>query len=375
MCRRWTQERFENFVSSNFDDRVSVVGKYVNNNTAIKIHCNICGTDYESRPVSIKKNPVGGCPKCYKEHYREKRTKSPEQFKREIFDLVGNEYTFLEDYKNALAKILCRHNKCGYTWEITPNSFLDGTRCPKCGMENFLNCHTYTQKEFDNLVKRKLGSEFEFLEPYKGTQTNTLCKHTKCGYVWSPRPNDLFNGHGCPKCCNQIPWTTKRLIKFTKDHYHGEYTILGECSRATDKVLVRHEVCGHEWKIKVNDFVNGHGCPKCACSKGEAYIERWLENHGISFESQKIFPDCVYKRPLRFDFYINDINLAIEYDGKQHFQEVDAWHDIQESLAIRKKRDSIKNDYCKKNKITLLRIPYTVKDNEIGEVLAKNIAI
>lgn len=31
-------------------------------------------------------------------------------FKRRVYDLVKNEYAFLENYKGALIKILCKHN-------------------------------------------------------------------------------------------------------------------------------------------------------------------------------------------------------------------------------------------------------------------------
>ena len=44
----------------------------------------------------------------------------------------------------------------------------------------------------------------------------------------------------------------------------------------------------------------------------------------------------------RFDFYFPDRNLIIEYDGKE-------WH--KDST-----RDEIKNKFCKKNKIRLVRI-------------------
>ena len=56
-------------------------------------------------------------------------------------------------------------------------------------------------------------------------------------------------------------------------------------------------------------------------------------------------------------------NTCIEYDGKQHYMNVDFQgnctdEELSEKLKINKKRDKIKDKYCKKNGIKLLRIPY-----------------
>lgn len=65
---------------------------------------------------------------------------------------------------------------------------------------------------------------------------------------------------------------------------------------------------------------------------------------------------------LPFDFYLPEYNLCIEYDGEQHFKPVDfankgrEWADKQ--FEIRRTCDEIKTEYCKKNNIKLLRIPY-----------------
>jgi hypothetical protein len=50
-------------------------------------------------------------------------------------------------------------------------------------------------------------------------------------------------------------------------------------------------------------------------------------------------------------------NLCIEYDGKQHFKPIKYWGG-QKSFDLTKKRDKIKNEYCKKNNIILIRFGY-----------------
>ena len=102
----------------------------------------------------------------------------------------------------------------------------------------------------------------------------------------------------------------------------------------------------------------------CGClrSKGEAKIKKILTENNIPFISQKTFPSCISPNgiPLRFDFYINNKYL-LEYDGKQHFMpgKSDKGWNSKEHFELRKEYDNIKDEWCKKNNISLIRIPYT----------------
>lgn len=50
--------------------------------------------------------------------------------------------------------------------------------------------------------------------------------------------------------------------------------------------------------------------------------------------------------------------------SKQHFEEVPRWGKLEDT----QRRDNIKNEWCKKNDIRMLRIPYTEK-NDINHIL------
>ena len=83
---------------------------------------------------------------------------------------------------------------------------------------------------------------------------------------------------------------------------------------------------------------------------GESLTAWFLDKHNISYEFQKYFNDCRCKetnRILPFDFYLTDYNCCIEIDGPEH-----------KNNDIRKNRDRIKNRYCKKNNIRLIRIKW-----------------
>jgi very-short-patch-repair endonuclease len=119
------------------------------------------------------------------------------------------------------------------------------------------------------------------------------------------------------------------------------------------------EACikGHVFKQKVSNHLQGKGCNICRESLGERIISIFLENNNIKYTRQKKFKECKYLSLLPFDFYLDDFNILIEYDGIQHFEPVSVFGG-KEEFEKTKIRDKIKNEYCFKNNIRLFRISY-----------------
>ena len=104
----------------------------------------------------------------------------------------------------------------------------------------------------------------------------------------------------------------------------------------------------------------------CGClrSKGENLVAEFLKEQNIPFKREYSFDNCINKRPLRFDFAIfnqkEELILLIEINGKQHY-EPRFFHpkkDAQEIFEEQVNRDKIKQEYCIKNNLNLLVIPY-----------------
>ena len=113
-------------------------------------------------------------------------------------------------------------------------------------------------------------------------------------------------------------------------------------------------------------------CQKCSKKQSsyETKTEDWLIMNGFEFYKQHRFDDCKDCRTLPFDFYLPSKNICIEVDGEQHHRE----HSIYYS-GITIQHDSIKDEYCKKNGMRLIRIPFSAynKRNEYKEILSSNI--
>lgn len=94
-------------------------------------------------------------------------------------------------------------------------------------------------------------------------------------------------------------------------------------------------------------------------SKGELAVNSYLTKLGYDVKKQFTFDDCKDKRKLPFDsmFHIDNRICLIEFDGEQHYKAVDHFGG-EEHLRYIQNHDKIKNEYCLKNNIPLLRIRY-----------------
>ena len=126
--------------------------------------------------------------------------------------------------------------------------------------------------------------------------------------------------------------------------------------------------CGNTCIVSGKALRNGT-TQSCGCLKsvGEQKITSILQQNNIFFEREKIFNDF---KPYRYDFYVNN-EYVIEYDGRQHFQDYN-WGKEEYSLQRTQERDALKNSYCLKNNIPIIRIPYTHYEEIILEDLLLN---
>jgi len=122
---------------------------------------------------------------------------------------------------------------------------------------------------------------------------------------------------------------------------------------------------GHEFQAKIsNRTANRTKCPYCLNYKTQEIVREFFQNLlGVSFKhsSPPWLLNKKTNRLLRLDGFNEKLGLAFEYDGEFHFKNHPKAN--KEELLKTKNRDKIKNQLCKENNITLIRIPYTEKNN------------
>jgi predicted nucleic-acid-binding Zn-ribbon protein len=293
-----TNERFLQEAVIVWGDEFSILEPYVDAHTKIKIRHNICGQVIEKSPHSLLAGH--GCPKCkYTEHGR-RMARTTEEFKKEVFNAAGNEYTVLGEYYKNNTPIKLKHNSCGHVWNANPSWFLNGSRCPKCMRKKVARKRTLSQTEF---VKRVLETEL------------------------------------------------------------GEYVVIGKYVKCETKIEMHHNTCGRSYYVTPSMFMSGNRCPYCVSSSksnGEKLISKFLKTNKIIFTMGYKIPECKNINPLPFDFAIfkdKKLIALIEFDGVQHFKPVKAFGG-ETSFHRQKINDEKKTEFCKSNNIPLCRISY-----------------
>lgn len=310
------------------------------------------------------------------------KRKTDAEFRADVKTLVGDEYIVLEKYQGAQSKIKIKHQKCGFVFEMTPDSLLRGHGCPQCKKLKISQALRKTNDEFCLSVKKLVGNEYLILDNYKGSRNKIRFKHQKCGSVFKMTPNAFLNGERCPTCRNKII-AIKQAIPFLKIKERinkvaqNEYKILSQNYISTHKkAIFLHKKCSHMFKMTPQNFLKGERCPFCKLSKGEKAITNYLQVRKIMFKTQFKISDCKDKYPLPFDFAVfNDdhsLNCLIEYQGEQHFYNPFSYHHKQwfnkKSILDTQKHDAMKLQYCKDHGIKLIRINHPQTDSKSNSI-------
>jgi hypothetical protein len=192
---------------------------------------------------------------------------------------------------------------------------------------------------------------------------------------------DISQEKGCGLCsCMQIG-NFNNLAYLRPDisrewNFELNYPVRPEevASHAKNKYYWTCNDCGKSYPSSVSKRTGNEprGCPYCSESNMEKRIRNYFENNNIIYAFQKRFNDCKDLLSLPFDFYLPDYNVACEAQGIQHFEIVDFFGG-EEAFIDRKKKDKIKENYCKENNIPFIEIPY-YKFNNIENILEEQLA-
>jgi len=327
--------------------------KYINSRSKIEIICPLHGIFEQKASAHLS---GFGCILCASE----KRKLTTEKFIEKAKLIHNNKYDYsLTKYINSRSKveIICPLHGI---FEQKASAHLNGQRCPDCFGSKKLTTEEFIEKaklihnKYDYSLTKYINSrsKVEIICPLHG--------------IFEQKASSHLRGFGCILCAvEKRKLTTEEFIEKAKLIHNNKYDYsLTEYIKSNKRVIINCYKHGKFLQLP-NSHLNGNGCPNCKSSKGENSIKKFLIENDIKFESQKTFDGCVYKKKLRFDFYLPEKNLVIEYDGEQHFNSVEKFGG-EEEFNKRRVKDRIKNDFCIKNSITILRIKY---DDDLQERL------
>jgi len=292
------------------------------------------------------------------------KKKTNKEFKNEVYRLVKKEYVFIEEYITNLTKIKVTHNKCGNTYDVAPIKFLLGRRCPYCAGNKKL-----VTEDFALYVKEKTNNEYILKDKYINSNTKIKILHKKCNKIFEITPANFKSGYRCSHCYKSKKKTQEEFVNEVKELTNNKYLVVGNYINNKTKIKMKHIVCNNFFEVRPNDFLsNGNRCPYCFGlphnSMKSQVIKEFLIKEDIEFNSEVSFNDLYNEKKLLFDFAIykrGKLICLLEFDGKQHFFPIFSKYDSEQAVSNfnkQQKRDKLKNEYCKKNKIPLIRIKY-----------------
>lgn len=256
-------------------------------------------------------------------------------------------------YTDCRSKIPIKCIEHNLWFEQIPSSNKRGFEgCPEC-LKRKLH---YAKEDFVKKAKERHGNKYSYenVEYINSvTHVNVTCPNHGDFKV---QPKNHLYSDGCRQCGYKRS-NLEDFIKKAKEIHGDKYDYTKSVFTGYNKKI--NILCKHhgEFNQNANNHTQGSGCPSCKMSKGEERITEILKNAGIKYEQQKKFKGCVNKISLRFDFFLPDLNTVIEFHGKQHYMAVD-YFGGEEGFRLRKKRDQIKKNWCEKNNITYIEIPY-----------------
>lgn len=331
--------------------------KYKNSETKVCIICHKHGEFWQTPYHHLNRGQ--GCPKCIG------RNLTTDEFIKKAKCIHGNKY----DYSKVLIEALKNKEKekiciiCPEHGEFlqTPVSHLNGCGCPKCGeikrRKNQSESIKMPIEEFIKRAKEVHGDKYDYSKVEYNTTNDKICiicpKH---GEFWQIATNHINKKNGCPKCHPNHKKTVEEFIQKAKEIHGDKYDYSKvEYVNNTTPVCIICPKHGEFWQRPNSHISRNQGCPSCAESKLENYIEQELKKRGAMFEKQKTFDDVKNKTSLRYDFYDVDNNTLIECQGIQHIRDCNIAFGKDYFVPLIN-RDRIKFDKANEKKIKLIYI-------------------
>lgn len=285
------------------------------------------------------------------------------------YEIIGRK----EESKYSELLVKCHKHDVVFNWRSSRIGKNLG--CRKCQSEKISKGKTKDLKSFQDDINKVFGfrnktntPNVEYL-PNLDWKAKERCKYFRCNEhneTYEQNISSAKKGHlGCKKCIN-----IKRREKVKNKTNYEEFKIKGReihhnlyiyprsdsvnYLNVNSKVRVHCKRCDDPkgfWVDYAHHIWRSQGCPCSQGSKGENIIKGYLEKKNLEFEQQYKINGDLHK----YDFFVNKYSLLIEYDGVQHFRDVDIF---KRKIEENRTKDLFKNELAKSKGLTLVRISF-----------------
>lgn len=319
---------------------------------------------WKAIPEVIKRG--SWCPECAGSNHKLKSKSGQIKYTKEIAKIIKNKNGFLllpKVIESSTQPIFIKCEAHG-KFKTTANLVKDGAWCIKCGFIQTANKRRIPYEKVVALIKKKKAtlhtSEKEYHEN-KG-KVSITCSND---HTWSPLSRDIISRKfWCAKCAQAKNAAEKRLdiriLQKVAKERGGRLISKAYINTTTPlewECIVKHRWSAVAGSILGTKNINGTWCPSCKhTSRSEMICRIYLEEM-----FQKKF---IKSRPewlkgakgvsLELDGYCEELKLAFEHQGSQHYDNPRYFPNSAEGI---KERDKLKRKACKKRGIYLIEVP------------------
>lgn len=265
----------------------------------------------------------------------------------------GDNYDYSKvEYINNRNKVCIICPEHGEFWQA-PDKHLQGRGCPKCCKKN----KRYTLEEFVEKANEIHGGKYDYsFADYVNNKTKIRIICPEHG-EFSQTPTLHLQGCGCKYCKKGSVFNTEDFLKRAREIHGNKYDYSEtKYTGANNPVIIICPEHGPFFQKPVNHLNKEEGCPECGKKfrKGETELFHFLCN---KYPDIKII-HSYWKNHREYDIFFEDFNIAIEFQGAQHFKPVDfggyGKEKAEKLFVENQERDKKKRELSKKENITLL---------------------
>lgn len=253
---------------------------------------------------------------------------------------------------------------CGTIKEVRL-SYITNNKMKDCGCEHQNRLKESIIEKYSHLINTKINNWtiLDIVPPNKKHSHALAICQCQCGTIKEVRLSYVINGRSKNCGCGRNKMLRETRTKNLVGQKFGKLTVIEllEDSNIFNRRMYRCKCdCGGEIITSSICLIGGHTF-SCGClvSYWNMYIQQFLKENKIEYKSE--YTVYIGDNYYRYDFYLPQYNLFIEYDGQQHYKPVRFYGNDEDAKYVFKRtqeHDEIKNRYCEENNINLLRIPY-----------------
>lgn len=291
----------------------------------------------------------------------------PEWYVMKKAEEVAPNIKILSKYSKLTDKLDCICTKHNVMMHKSMKNILSGLGCKECGKEKLSQNSFLSIEEVQERINKK-NPHITLLE-YKGYTEMSKCYCKKHDIIFYKSIHTLINNEsGCSECYAERMRNTFGMgvdeFKRRLNEVHPELIVIGDYINNSTPIQLyctKHDYYFEKTPVAALDCLVC--CNRSRATYKEEQMCQLLERWGYNIIRQKSFSNCKDNRSLLFDAYIEDFNIAVEYQGEQHYYPVRFSQEQSLDDAIKRfeytvKHDKIKKEYCKSNNIKLIEVPY-----------------